>query len=379
MNVTNAVPFIDLAAQQARLGARIQNAMARVLAHGQYILGPEIAELEKQLATFCGVKHALTCASGTDALALVLAAKGLKPGDAVLCPAFTFCATAEVVAWFGATPVFVDSNPDTFNMDITSLKAGIVTAKKHGLRPVAIIPVDLFGLLADYDAILPIAAENDLFVLSDAAQSFGAEWKGKRAGRFGLATATSFFPAKPLGCYGDGGAVMTDDADLLAVMKSLRVHGQGSDKYDNVRIGMAARMDTLQAAILLEKLAIFEEEVATRQAVAQRYSEGLKACSKTPLVPEGACSVWAQYTIRVDAERRSQMMERLKSKGIPTMIYYPIPLHRQTAYKHYPSAGNGLPTVERLVREVLSLPMHPYLSPQTQDLIIEEVGRALEV
>ena len=374
---TSPIPFIDLAAQQARLGSRVHEAMARVLAHGQYILGPEIAEFEKQLATFCGVKHALSCASGTDALALVLAAKGVRPGDAVMCPAFTFCATAEVVALLGATPVFVDSDPQTFNMDITSFKAAIATARKQGLRPVGVIPVDLFGLTADYDAIAPIAAENNLFVLSDAAQSFGAAWNGKRAGSFGLATATSFFPAKPLGCYGDGGAVMTDDSDLFAVMKSLRVHGQGSDKYDNVRIGMAARMDTLQAAILIEKLAIFEEEIEAREAVARRYSQALKDIAVVPHIPKGAQSVWAQYTLKVDAEKRAQIMERLKAKHVPTMVYYPIPLNKQTAYKNYPSAGNGLPTAERLSREVMSLPMHPYLAEDVQAYIIDEVRAAL--
>lgn len=374
---SSPIPFIDLAAQQARLGTRVHDAVTRVLTHGQYILGPEIFEFEKQLATFCSVKHVLSCSSGTDALALVLAAKGVRPGDAVMCPAFTFCATAEVVAWLGATPIFVDSDPNTFNIDIASLKSAIATARKNGLRPVGVIPVDLFGLTADYDAIAPIAADNNLFVLSDAAQSFGASLNGKRAGSFGLATATSFFPAKPLGCYGDGGAVMTDDSDLFAVMKSLRVHGQGSDKYDNVRIGMAARMDTVQAAILIEKLVIFEEEIEARQVVAQRYTSALKDVAQVPFVPEGAQSVWAQYTLKVDAEKRSQIMERLKSKGVPTMVYYPIPLNKQTAYKHYPSAGNGLPNAERLAREVMSLPMHPYLAEEVQAYIIEEVRAAL--
>jgi len=374
---TSPIQFVDLAAQQARLGNRVHEALARVLAHGQYILGPEIVEFEKRLASFCGVPHALSCASGTDALALVLAAKGVRPGDAVMCPAFTFCATAEVVAWLGATPVFVDSDPLTFNIDINSLKAAITTTRKQGLRAVGIIPVDLFGLTADYDAIAPIAAENNLFVLSDAAQSFGASWYGKRAGSFGLATATSFFPAKPLGCYGDGGAVMTSDSELFAVMKSLRVHGQGSDKYDNVRIGMAARMDTLQAAILIEKLAIFESEMEARQVVAQRYSEALKDVARVPYIPAGAQSVWAQYTLKVDPEKRGRVMERLKTKGIPTMVYYPIPLNKQTAYKHYPTAGNGIPTAERLAREVMSLPMHPYLTEAVQAYIIEEVRAAL--
>lgn len=370
------IPFIDLASQQARLGTRVQDAIARVLAHGQYILGPEIEELEKQLAAYCGVKYALTCASGTDALALVLAAKGVRPGDAVMVPAFTFCATAEVVAWFGATPVFVDSDPATFNVEVGSLKAGLATARERGLRPVGVIPVDLFGLPADYEGILAVAAENDVFVLPDAAQSFGSEFGGKRAGAIGLATATSFFPAKPLGCYGDGGAVMTDDDELFAIMRSLRSHGQGSHKYDNVRIGMAARLDTLQAAVLIEKLAIFDAEQEARQLVAERYTESLRTIVKTPVVPDNCRSAWAQYTICVDPRRRAQIIEALKARGVPTAVYYPTPLNLQTAYKHFPSAGNGLPVAERLAQEVLSLPMHPYLSPETQAYIIDAVRDA---
>lgn len=370
------IPFIDLASQQARLGTRIQDAMARVLAHGQYIMGPEVEEFERQLAAYCGVKHALSCASGTDALALVLAARRVRPGDAVMVPAFTFCATAEVVAWLGATPVFVDSDPATFNMEVGSLKAGLATARERGLRPVGIIPVDLFGLPADYEGILAVAAENNLFVLPDAAQSFGAEQNGKRVGAIGLATATSFFPAKPLGCYGDGGAVMTEDDELFAIMKSLRSHGQGSHKYDNVRIGMAARLDTLQAAVLIEKLAIFEAEQEARQVVAGRYTQGLRTTVKTPVAPANGRSAWAQYTIRVDPQRRAQIVEALKVSGVPTAVYYPTPLNLQVAYKHFPSAGNGLPVAERLAQEVLSLPMHPYLSVETQAYIIDAVKEA---
>src|SRR5919202_278218 len=258
------IEFIDLGAQRRRIGARMDEAVLHVLHHGRYVMGPEVAELERRLAEFCGARHALSCANGTDALGLGLMLKGVKPGDAVLCPAFTFAATAEVVAWFGATPVFVDVLEDTFNMDPRSLEAGIRTARGRGLHPAGMIPVDLFGLPADYDALLPLAEEHGLWVISDAAQSFGASYKGRAVGTFGDLTTTSFFPAKPLGCYGDGGAVFTDDDEAIAVLRSLRVHGQGSDKYDNVRVGMNARLDTMQAAVLLEKLAIFADEIAAR-------------------------------------------------------------------------------------------------------------------
>jgi dTDP-4-amino-4,6-dideoxygalactose transaminase len=371
------VAFIDLAAQKRRIGPAIEAAIARVLEHGQYIMGPEVRAFEEQLGEFCGAKHVVSCASGTDALALVLMAKGVKPGDAVLCPSFTFCATAEVVAWLGATPVFVDSDPRTFNISVPSLEQGLLTARGHGLRPVGIIPVDLFGLPADYAPILDLADREDLWVLSDAAQSFGASVAGRKVGTFGLATATSFFPAKPLGCYGDGGAIMTDDADLAAVMRSLRVHGQGSDKYDNVRIGMTARLDTIQAAILIEKLSIFADEIEARNRVSRRYSAALDGVCTVPLIPDDMTSVWAQYTILLPAERRAGVMERLKAEGVPTVVYYPMPLHRQGAYRHYPVAGNGLPVSEALSSQVLSLPMHPYLDEPTQDRIVAALRDAL--
>ncbi len=302
-----AIAFVDLAAQRARLGARIDEAIARVFAHGQFIMGPEVAELENRLGAFAGVEHVVTCASGTDALALVLMAKGVRPGQAVLCPSFTFCATAEVVAWLGATPVFVDVDAATFNMDPESLEAGIAVARKAGLQPVGVIPVDLFGLPADYDAILPLAERHGLWVLCDTAQAFGASYHRKRLGGLGIATATSFFPAKPLGCYGDGGAVLTRDAELARLMRSLRVHGQGSNKYDNVRIGMAGRLDTLQAAILLAKLEIFEDELAKRQVVAERYDAGLAGACVLQTVPAPSRSAWAQYTIRVPAASRDRI------------------------------------------------------------------------
>ena len=272
------VPFIDIAAQRRRLGNSVDQAVARVLAHCQFINGPEVAELEAALAAFCGARHVVTCASGTDALLMVLMAKGVGRGDAVLCPSFTFCATGEAVALTGATPVFVDVDDATFNIDVASLKRGIATARRLGLKPRGVIAVDLFGQSADYDAICAVAEADGLFVLDDAAQSFGASYKGRRLGGFGVITATSFFPAKPLGCYGDGGAIFTDDAGFAETLRSIRVHGQGLDKYDNVRIGLTARLDTVQAAVLLEKLKIFDDEIAARNEAAARYAQRPRQC-----------------------------------------------------------------------------------------------------
>jgi dTDP-4-amino-4,6-dideoxygalactose transaminase len=372
------IAFIDLDAQRRRIGARMEEAVLRVTRGGKYIMGPEVFELERQLAAFCGAKHVLSCSSGTDALALPLMAWNLRPGQAVLCPAFTFAATAEVVAWLGATPVFVDVIEGTFNLDPASLEAGIETAKRLGLKPVGVITVDLFGLPADYDAILPITEAHGLWLLDDAAQGFGASYKGRKLGTFGQMTATSFFPAKPLGCYGDGGAVFLDDSALHDVLLSLRIHGQDKDdKYENVRIGMTARMDTLQAAVLIEKLAVFEDEISARNQVAERYNEALQDVAIVPRIPEGLTSVWAQYTLRAPGRERARILAALKAENIPTAIYYPKPLHRQTAYAKYPVAGNGLPVSERLAAEVFSLPMHPYLDHATQDRIVAATRRAL--
>lgn len=371
------IPFIDVAAQRRRLGRSIDDATTRVLNHCQFLMGPEVIEFESELAAFCGAKHALSCSSGTDALVLTLMAKDIGPGDAVFCPTFTFCATAECVALVGATPVFVDVHADTFNIDVASLKEAIQTAKTQGLRPKAVIPVDLFGLPADHDAVADIARDENLFVLDDAAQGFGGSYKGRPIGTFGGATATSFFPAKPLGCYGDGGAVLTDDDELLAVLKSVRVHGQGSDKYDNVRIGLTARLDTIQAAILLEKLKIFRDEIAARNRVAARYAAGLGDVATVPVMPDGYESVWAQYTIRLAPGRRDALAKALQAQGIPTAIYYARPLHRQTAYLGFPVPAAGLPVSERLADEVISLPMHAYLDEATQDRIVDAVRQAL--
>ncbi len=371
------IEFIDLGAQRQRLGRRVDEAILRVVDHGKYIMGPEVATLEQELAAFCGAKHVLSCANGTDALGLALMAKGVKPGQAVLVPSFTFAATAEVVAWFDAVPVFVDVLEHTFNMDPVSLEAGIATAKRLGLEPAGIIPVDLFGLPAGYDEILAIAAAHRLWVICDAAQSFGAVYKGRNVGTLGDITTTSFFPAKPLGCYGDGGAVFTDDDDIAAVSKSLRVHGQGSDKYDNVRIGMNARLDTIQAAVLSQKLSIFADEIAARNQVARRYADLLGGIVHIPDIPEGHTSVWAQYTVRLpNGCDRDVVASRLKEAGVPTAVYYARPLHQQTAYRHYPVAGNGLPISERLAGEVLSLPMHPYLADPIQRRITDALRRA---
>lgn len=367
------IPFIDLEAQRKRIGQRMDDAIKRVLDHGGFILGREVAELEDKLATFVGARYCVSCASGTDALALVLMANGIGRGDAVFVPAFTFVATAEVVAWLGATPVFVDVLPETFNLDPASLAEAIPHTAKSGLRPRAIIPVDLFGLPADYGAILPLAEKHGLFVLSDAAQSFGASVNGHRVGTFGLATATSFFPAKPLGCYGDGGAIFTDDGSLVQALKSLRVHGQGSDKYDNVRIGLNGRLDTIQAAILLEKFTVFEDEIARRQRIASRYGTLLSDVVTVPCARAEFVSAWAQYTIVSD--RRSAIQASCKSAGVPTAVYYPIALSQQTAYRHFPTAPRGVKISESLAARVLSLPMHPYLEEATQDRIVAAVRK----
>jgi dTDP-4-amino-4,6-dideoxygalactose transaminase len=355
--------FIDLKSQLESIRPEVDKAIKRVLDHGIFIMGPEVHELEKQLAAFCGVKHAISCANGTDALGLGLMAKNVGPGDALFVPSFTFAATAEVVSWVGATPVFIDSLEDTYNMDPASLEQGIQHAQKLGLKPTGIIPVDLFGQPADYDAIQSIADEHDLWIMADGAQSFGASYKGRKVGNIGDMATTSFFPAKPLGCYGDGGAIFTNDDELAAIIKSLRVHGQGSDKYDNVRIGMNGRLDTIQAAILIEKLKIFPDELVARQKTADAYNEALKDMLKVPHVIDGATSAWAQYTMGLPEHiDRSKLMASLKEAGIPTMVYYVKPLHLQTAYKHYPTAtGSALPVCEKLSERVLSLPMSGYI------------------
>jgi len=322
---TAPIPFIDIASQRRRLRTEIDTAVMKVLDHGQYVMGPEVSKLEADLAAFCGAKHVLSCASGTDALMLVLMAKGIGPGDAVFCPTFTFCATAEVVALLGATPVFVDVHAATFNIDVSKLPAAIATAKKAGLRPKGIIPVDLFGLPADFDALLPLAKAEGLFVLDDAAQGFGGVYHGRKIGTFGEATATSFFPAKPLGCFGDGGAVCTDDDDMIGVLRSLRVHGHGSDKYDNVRLGLTALLDTIQAAILIEKLKIFPDEIVARNRVAKRYNDLLRDIVAVPEAPAGRPPVWVQHAQQVPQGRPGARPAPPEAEAAPPPHTCPIP------------------------------------------------------
>lgn len=370
--MTASIPFIDMQAQRRRLGEPLARAIRAAVEGGQWILGPEVGALEENLARFAGVKHAIACANGTDALMMVLRAWNIGPGDAVFVPAFTFAASAEVVALVGASPVFVDVLEDTFNMDPASLEAAVAMVRREGeLSPRAVMPVDLFGQTADYRAIEPIAMREKLLMLCDAAQGFGARLDGRVAGGIGDAAATSFFPAKPLGCYGDGGACFTGDDGLAGLLRSIRMHGQGADKYENVRIGVNSRLDTIQAAILIEKLKVFPEEIEMREAVARRYNRTLGTSNsiRVPHVIEGAQSTWAQYTIQVPD--RGKLQADLKAKGIPTAVYYPIPLSVQKGYRHFP--GVATPASEKLSRTVVSLPMHPYLDAPTQDRIVEAV------
>ena len=367
------ISFIDLKSQQTRIRTEIDAAIKRVLDHGNYIMGPEVEELETALARFCGAKHAISCASGTDALLIIMMARGIGPGDAVICPAFTYTATPEVIALLGATPVFAEVSDQTFNLDPSGLGPAVEAAREAGLKPRAIIAVDLFGQPADYSAIQVFADDNGLFVISDAAQGFGGSIGDRKVGTFGLATATSFFPAKPLGCYGDGGAIFTEDDALADVMRSIRLHGKGAEKYDIVRIGLNGRLDTIQAAILIEKLKIFPDEIALRQAVAEHYRRALQTSVGVPVVPAGMASVWAQYTLTIGNGQRDGIARRLAAQGIPTQVYYPRALHEQTAYQKYPIAKGGVPISERLPKLVLSLPMHPYLSTVEQDVIVAGV------
>jgi dTDP-4-amino-4,6-dideoxygalactose transaminase len=369
-----SIEFIDLGAQQARIKTKIDNRIQSVLAHGNYIMGPEVREFESSLAAFCGAKHALGCANGTDALQLALMALNVAPGDAVFCPTFTFASTAEVVPPMGATPIMVDVHEHSFNLDVASLKRAIVHARALGLRPAGVIPVDLFGHPADYDAIEAIAAEEGMWVIADSAQGFGASYRGRTTGSIGTIATTSFFPAKPLGCYGDGGAIFTGDDELAHLIQSYRVHGKGSHKYDNERIGLNSRLDTLQAAILLEKIAIYADEIEARQTVAQRYADGIGDLLITPSVNDECRSVWAQYTVRTKpGQNREAIMAALGEKGVPAVVYYPRPLHKQTAYRNFPTDPSGLPVAEALASQVFSLPMHPYLEPENQDKVVEAI------
>lgn len=371
------INFIDLGAQQARIKDAVDAGISRVLAHGQYILGPEVKALETRLADFAGTEHALGCANGTDAILLPLMAWNIGPGDAVFCPSFTYCATAEVIALRGATPVFIDVNRDDYNMCSDSLARAITQVKSDGkLTPQAVIAVDLFGRSADYPAIAPLAKQHGLKLISDCAQGFGTTLNGKHPSHWADIVTTSFFPAKPLGCYGDGGAVLSDDAELLRVMRSLHVHGSGIDKYDNVRVGLNSRLDTLQAAILLAKMDVFEDEIEMRNRVAKRYIDGLSDhVLRVPIIDNHIRNTWAQFTIEVP--NPDDLQTKLREAGVPSARYYPRPIHRQTAYEHYPVEGGHLVNTEDAMTKVIALPMYPDLDIPTQDIIISAIKAAI--
>ena len=364
------LPFVDLQTQYSRLQAEMEEAVLAVLRGGKYIMGPEVAELETQLSDFVGVGQCITCASGTDALVMALMAKGVGRGDAVFTTPFTFVATAEAIATVGATPVFVDIDAATFNIDPAKLDEAIGRSKKNGAaNPRAIIAVDLFGLPADYQAINAIAARESLLVIEDAAQSFGATAGNRRAGALAEIGCTSFFPAKPLGCYGDGGAIFTDDAGTADLLRSIRVHGQGADKYENVRLGITGRLDTIQAAILLVKLRAFEREIEERQRVAAGYAEAIRTAGislQTPAVPEGLTSAWAQYSVLADSSaERERMMAQVAAADVPSAIYYPKPLHLQQAFAYLGYRAGDFPISEDAASRIFALPMHPYLDEPT--------------
>lgn len=360
--------FIDLKAQYQCLKEKIDGRIHAVLDHGKYIMGPEVAELEDKLAEFVGVKHAITCANGTDALQLSLMAMGIGQDDAVFCPTFTFFATVEAPAVLGATPIFVDSNEGTFNICIESLERNILDVLECGnLTPKVIIAVDLFGLPANYSEIQRIADKYQLLVIEDAAQGFGGSINGKKAGSFGDIATTSFFPAKPLGCYGDGGAVFTDDDDYAELLRSYRVHGKGTDKYDNVRIGLNSRLDTIQAAILLEKLVVFPQELVNRNRISEAYSEKLSHAFEVPNIPDGYTSSWAQYTLKHD--KRTELMSKLTSSSIPSVVYYARNMHRQSAFAGSYQYERNFLIADKLTERVFSLPMHPYLEVQDVDRV----------
>lgn len=380
-----SIAFIDLQAQRARIGNSMTAAILAAVEGGAYIMGPQVGEFERRLSAFSGAAHTLSCANGTDALVLPLLAWGIKRGDAVFCPSFTFAATAEIIPWLDATPVFVDILPDTYNMNPDGLEAAIEEVQRQGkLTPKAVIAVDLFGQPADYPRIAAISRKHGLKLIADSAQGFGGTLRGKHPIAWVDAVTTSFFPAKPLGCYGDGGGVQTNDAVLWDIMDSLRVHGKASKldvqqrkfehdpKYLNLRVGMNSRLDTIQAAILIEKLAVFAEEIELRQQVARRYEEGLKGVvAATPQVIDGGVSVWAQYTIEVPD--RTGLAAHLKANDVPSAVYYPVPMHKQAAYDRFPVGPGGLPVSEAKAERVISLPMHPYLDAATQSRIIDVI------
>ena len=374
--MTQSVQFTGLVPQLARLRSTIDKNIGAVLDHGHFIMGPEVKQFETRLEEFCGAQHAISCANGTDALQIALMAAGIGRGDAIFIPSFTYTATAEVILVLGATPIFVDVDETSFNIDVQSLAAAIGKARANGQKPAAVISVDLFGLPANYAEIAALAKQEGLFYLSDAAQSFGARLEDNQAvGALADVTTTSFFPAKPLGCYGDGGAIFTQNAEMAAVMRSIRVHGQGSAKYETVRVGVNSRLDTIQAAILNAKIEVFAEEIDSRNALAARYTQRLSTLVSTPVKPEGVTSAWAQYTIKVDA--RDAMQKFLSAAGIPTAVYYPLPMHLQPAYSDFGEGKGSLPVSERLSTQVLSLPMNPYWTEADLDSVCNAVEAAV--
>ena len=365
-----SIPFIDLKTQQKRLNNKIKNNIDKVLDHGQYIMGPEVNELENVLENYSNVNNVVSCASGTDALVLALMAYNIGPGDLVFCPAFTFPATAEAIAILGATPYFVDVDEDTFNLSVNSLNNAIELVIKENIYTMkAVISVDLYGLPADYNELINITKKNNMVLIADAAQSFGAEYYNKKVGGLADITCTSFFPAKPLGCYGDGGALFTDNDEIADKLKRLRVHGKGKSKYDIDYIGINSRLDTIQAAILLAKIEGFEWEFNQRNKIAKNYSDSLKGLIDIPFVPKNLKSIWAQYTVK--HKNREMLQEKLKEKGIPTMVYYPIPMHLQLAYKEF-NRGK-IKNSEKLSKEVFSLPMYPDMSEEIQNYVIHHL------
>ena len=371
------VSFIDLKEQQKLIKDDLDEAIQRVLEHGQYIMGPEVREFEEKLVKFTGSKYAVSCGNGTDALSIVLMAWEVAAGDAIFVPSFTYVASAEAPAQLGATPFFVDVEKDTFNIDPESFKQAIIESRKIGLKPKVVVAVDLFGRPTDIDKLIDIAHNEDIKVLTDAAQSFGAKFRNNFIGSLGDATTTSFFPAKPLGCYGDGGAVFVNSEKDYEIINSIRLHGKGSQKYDNVRVGINSRLDTIQAAILINKLKIFPNELMLRQKISERYNELLSDFVCTPNIPDYMRSAWAQYTIK--SEKRDELKAELGKNGIPSIVYYPIPLSKQEGYSHFPSVSSGLFISEKLSKEVLSLPLSPYMNNETIDKIAKTVVSFFEI
>ena len=376
------IPFIDLKTQQERIRSKIEERIKIVLDHGQYILGPEVKELEEQLGIFSNSKYVLCCSSGTDALLLALLGLRLKPGEGVIVPAFTFASSAEVMPLLGAIPIFIDVNPNTFNIDHEQLDDALNTANDYGIKVKGIMPVGLFGQPSDMYKINDFAKKHGLWVLDDAAQSFGSKFDNKPVGSLCEVTATSFFPAKPLGCYGDGGALFTDNSEIYEIAHSCHVHGMGKKRYEYERIGMNARMSTIQAAILLEKLAIFPSELNKRQIAADLYNNNLNKFNlgiQLPIVDPQSTSSWAQYTIVLPKHvNRDQLQKDLSSRKIPTAVYYPIPLNQHKPYKSYPVAKNGLPVTNFLSKNVLSLPMHPYLKEDDINFITMNINELIK-